>query len=69
MRPEVIVDLKRIPDLIGIRDTGDSFVIGAATPGHLAHGGSSAAFEHRHFHVSSSFSTTLAVQTTSPHAA
>ena len=33
MRPEVIVDLKRIPDLIGIRDTGDSFVIGAATPG------------------------------------
>ena len=33
MRPEVIVDLKRIPDLIGIRDAGDSFVIGAATPG------------------------------------
>jgi carbon-monoxide dehydrogenase medium subunit len=33
MRPEVIVDLKRIPDLIGIRETGDSFVIGAATPG------------------------------------
>src|SRR2546430_17638556 len=33
MRPEVIGDLKRIPDLIGIRDTGDSFVIGAATPG------------------------------------
>jgi carbon-monoxide dehydrogenase medium subunit len=33
MRPEVIVDIKRIPDLIGIRDTGDSFVIGAATPG------------------------------------
>src|SRR5919109_2040804 len=33
MRPEVIVDIKRIPDLIGIRETGDSFVIGAATPG------------------------------------
>jgi CO/xanthine dehydrogenase FAD-binding subunit len=33
MRPEVIVDLKRIPDLVGIRETGDSFVIGAATPG------------------------------------
>src|SRR5436190_472546 len=33
IRPEVIVDLKRIPDLIGIRDAGDSFVIGAATPG------------------------------------
>jgi carbon-monoxide dehydrogenase medium subunit len=33
MRPEVIVDIKRIPDLIGVRETGDSFVIGAATPG------------------------------------
>ncbi len=33
MRPEVIVDIKRIPDLIGIHETGDSFVIGAATPG------------------------------------
>ena len=33
MRPELIVDLKRIPDLIGIRETGDSFVVGAATPG------------------------------------
>jgi CO/xanthine dehydrogenase FAD-binding subunit len=33
IRPEVIVDIKRIPDLIGIRETGDSFVIGAATPG------------------------------------
>src|SRR6201982_3508323 len=32
-RPEVIVDIKRIPDLIGVRETGDSFVIGAATPG------------------------------------
>src|ERR1700759_180214 len=44
MRPEVIVDIKRIPDLIGIRDPGDSFVIGAATPGVMlsAH----EAFEH-----------------------
>ena len=33
MRPEMIVDIKRIPDLIGIRETADSFVIGAATPG------------------------------------
>ena len=32
-RPELIVDTKRIPDLIGIRDAGDHFVIGAATPG------------------------------------
>jgi carbon-monoxide dehydrogenase medium subunit len=33
MRPEVIVDIKRIPDLIGIREQADNFVIGAATPG------------------------------------
>ncbi len=33
IRPELIVDLKRIPELIGIRETGDNFVIGAATPG------------------------------------
>jgi carbon-monoxide dehydrogenase medium subunit len=33
LRPELIVDIKRIPDLIGIRENGDSFVIGAATPG------------------------------------
>jgi carbon-monoxide dehydrogenase medium subunit len=33
MRPEAIVDLKRIPELIGIRETADSFIIGAATPG------------------------------------
>jgi carbon-monoxide dehydrogenase medium subunit len=33
MRPEVIVDIKRIPELTGIRETDDSFVIGAATPG------------------------------------
>jgi CO/xanthine dehydrogenase FAD-binding subunit len=33
VRPELIVDIKRIPDLIGIGETDDSFVIGAATPG------------------------------------
>src|SRR5947209_7518685 len=33
VRPEVIVDAKRIPGLIGIREEGDKFVIGAATPG------------------------------------
>src|ERR1700745_1121974 len=32
-RPDGIVHIKRIPDLFGIRETGDSFVIGAATPG------------------------------------
>ena len=32
-RPELIVDTKRIPGLIGIREEGDQFVIGAATPG------------------------------------
>jgi len=33
MRPEAIVDLKRIPGLIGIREEAGEFVIGAATPG------------------------------------
>ena len=32
-RPELIVDTKRIPGMIGIREEGDQFVIGAATPG------------------------------------
>src|SRR5436305_12841367 len=32
-RPEMIVDTKHIPGLIGIREEGDFFVIGAATPG------------------------------------
>jgi len=32
-RPELIVDTKRIPELIGIREESDRFVIGAATPG------------------------------------
>jgi carbon-monoxide dehydrogenase medium subunit len=33
MKPDLIVDTKRIPGLIGIREEADSFVIGAATPG------------------------------------
>jgi carbon-monoxide dehydrogenase medium subunit len=33
IRPELIVDLKRIPELIGIREESDHFVVGAATPG------------------------------------
>lgn len=33
VRPELIVDLKRIPDLIGIREEAGAFVIGAATSG------------------------------------
>jgi carbon-monoxide dehydrogenase medium subunit len=32
-RPELIVDTKRIPELIGIRETDSMFVIGASTPG------------------------------------
>jgi CO/xanthine dehydrogenase FAD-binding subunit len=31
-KPSVIVDVKRIPGLIGVRAEGDGFVIGAATP-------------------------------------
>jgi carbon-monoxide dehydrogenase medium subunit len=33
LRPDVIVDTKQIPGLMGIREEGDYFVIGAATPG------------------------------------
>ncbi len=33
LRPDVIVDTKRIPGLIGIREEDGGFVIGAATPG------------------------------------
>jgi CO/xanthine dehydrogenase FAD-binding subunit len=32
-RPEMIVDTKRIPGMIGIREENGAFVIGAATPG------------------------------------
>ncbi|HUC72894.1 MAG TPA: xanthine dehydrogenase family protein subunit M [Stellaceae bacterium] len=35
MRPETIVDLKRIPGLIGIREEAGEFVIGGATPGNM----------------------------------
>jgi len=34
-KPSAIVDLKRIPGMIGIREAGGAFVIGAATPGVL----------------------------------
>src|SRR5215469_807791 len=37
VRPEVIVDLKRIPELIGIREEGDRFLIGASTPGAMVY--------------------------------
>jgi carbon-monoxide dehydrogenase medium subunit len=33
IKPDLIVDTKRIPGMIGIREEGDFFVIGAATPG------------------------------------
>ena len=33
IRPEIIVDTKRIPELIGVREERDRFVIGASTPG------------------------------------
>ncbi|HTV44249.1 MAG TPA: xanthine dehydrogenase family protein subunit M [Stellaceae bacterium] len=32
-RPDLIVDTKRIPGMIGVREEGDRFVVGAATPG------------------------------------
>jgi CO/xanthine dehydrogenase FAD-binding subunit len=35
IKPDLIVDTKRIPGLIGIREEGDFFVVGAATPGVL----------------------------------
>jgi CO/xanthine dehydrogenase FAD-binding subunit len=33
IKPDLIVDTKRIPGLIGIREEGDFFIVGAATPG------------------------------------
>jgi CO/xanthine dehydrogenase FAD-binding subunit len=33
LQPDLVVDTKRIPGMIGIREEGDYFVIGAATPG------------------------------------
>jgi len=37
VRPEVIIDLKRIPELIGIREESGRFVVGAATPGTMVY--------------------------------
>jgi CO/xanthine dehydrogenase FAD-binding subunit len=41
VRPELIVDTKRLPGIVGIREEGGGFVIGAATPGAVleAHAG------------------------------
>jgi CO/xanthine dehydrogenase FAD-binding subunit len=41
MKPDLIVDIKKIPGLIGIREEGGGFVVGAATPGAVveAHAG------------------------------
>ena len=33
IKPDLIVDMKRIPGVIGIREEGDFFIIGSATPG------------------------------------
>jgi CO/xanthine dehydrogenase FAD-binding subunit len=44
LKPDLIVDTKRIPGLIGIREEGAFFVIGAATPGVMLSG--HAALEH-----------------------
>ena len=41
LRPELIVDTKRIPGMIGIKEENGGFVVGAATPGQMveAHAG------------------------------
>src|SRR5580693_8083016 len=41
LKPELIVDIKKIPGLIGIREENGGFVVGAATPGAVveAHAG------------------------------
>jgi CO/xanthine dehydrogenase FAD-binding subunit len=38
LKPDLIVDTKRIPGLIGIREEGDFFIVGAATPGVMLSG-------------------------------
>lgn len=38
LRPELIVDTKHIPGIIGIREENGGFVIGAATPGQMVEG-------------------------------
>jgi carbon-monoxide dehydrogenase medium subunit len=35
VRPSLIIDLKRLPGLVGIAETADGFIIGAATSGAL----------------------------------
>src|SRR5271155_20075 len=37
MKPDVIVDTKRIPGMIGIREEANQFVIGASTPGTMVY--------------------------------
>ncbi|HVC51500.1 MAG TPA: xanthine dehydrogenase family protein subunit M [Stellaceae bacterium] len=44
VKPDLIVDTKRIPGLIGIREEGGFFIVGAATPGVMLSG--NAALEH-----------------------
>ena len=46
LKPELIVDTKKIPGIIGIREENGGFVIGAATPGAMveAHAGLQAAW-------------------------
>jgi carbon-monoxide dehydrogenase medium subunit len=46
LKPELIVDTKKIPGIIGIRQENGGFVVGAATPGAVveAHAGMSAAW-------------------------
>ena len=41
MKPDLIVDTKKIPGIIGIREEGGAFIVGAATPGAVieAHAG------------------------------
>jgi CO/xanthine dehydrogenase FAD-binding subunit len=44
IKPDLIVDTKRIPGMIGIREEGNFFIVGAATPGVMLSG--NAALEH-----------------------
>jgi CO/xanthine dehydrogenase FAD-binding subunit len=46
LKPELIVDIKKIPGLIGIREENGSLIVGAATPGAVveAHAGMNAAW-------------------------
>ena len=46
LKPELIVDTKKIPGIIGIREENGAFIIGAGTPGAVveAHAGLNAAW-------------------------